>query len=230
MQRIAGCQSRRRPDADNAAERRRYADGATKVGALRDRHHAGRRGHRRAAGRAGGAQRRIPRIARRAEQRVVGVGAAGEFGRIGLGKHDGAGGLEAADGFGVFRRHVVLEQRRGEGGADAGSRRDVLDRDRQAVQRAECLALHDGRFRAPGAFARLIRGQRDDGVELRIERRDDVEVRVEHVERTDGAGADEPRQFTRRFAHQSFVAHGRLYFPDQCTKRRSMSRNSRLSP
>ena len=63
--------------------------------------------------------------------------------------------------------------------------------DRQAVQRAERLALHDGSFCAPRAVARLLGDQRDDGIELRIERLDRVEMRVEHVDRTDGARADQ---------------------------------------
>ena len=52
----------------------------------------------------------------------------GEFRRVGLGEHDSAGRFEPAHDFRVLGRHIILEQRRCEGGADAGGRRDVLDR------------------------------------------------------------------------------------------------------
>ena len=99
--------------------------------------HAGRDRDRRSARRARRAERRIPGIAGDAEHLVDGVGAGREFRRVGLAEHDGAGGLEAAHHFGVFGRHMVLEQRRAVGGANAGGRRHVLDADRQAVQRPE---------------------------------------------------------------------------------------------
>jgi hypothetical protein len=39
------------------------------------------------------------------------VGAAGEFGRVGLGEHDRAGGFEAAHDFFVLARHIVFQKR-----------------------------------------------------------------------------------------------------------------------
>ena len=101
-----------------------------------------------------GLKRRIPRIAGRAEYVVESVGAGGEFRRVGLRQHDGAGGFQPPHRFGVFIRNVVLEQRRPEGGADAGGRRDVLDAERQAVQRTQGLASHHGASAASIAAAR----------------------------------------------------------------------------
>ena len=71
--RIVRYQAGRRANADDAAERGRNADRAAEVGALRHRHHAGRDRNRGAAGRACRTERRVPRIARRPEQRVDGV-------------------------------------------------------------------------------------------------------------------------------------------------------------
>ena len=51
--------------------------------------------------------------------------------------------------------------------------------------------------------ARLLGGQRDDGIELRIDGLDHREMGIEHLDRADGALANEPRQFTRRFACES---------------------------
>ena len=196
--RVVRRQPRRRPDADDAAERRRNADRAAEVGALRERQHAGRDRDRRAAGRAGRAERRIPRIAGRAEQRVDGVGAGGEFRRVGLGQHDGARGLEPAHDLGVLGRHMVLVERRAEGGADAGGQRDVLDADRQAVQRRRAAR----RARPPASAARAasracVGGERDDRVELRVDPLDHGEMRVEHLDRADGARCGSARASSR---------------------------------
>ena len=133
---------------------------------------------------------------------------AGEFGRVGLGKHDGDGGLEPAYHFRILHRHVILVERRGECGADAGRRRHVLDRDRQAVQRTERLALHDGAFSAPRRVERLVCGEGHDRVELGIDLLDHLEVRIKHLDRADGAGANEPRQLARRLARERKVRRG----------------------
>ena len=61
--------------------------------------------------------------------------------------------------------------------------------DRQAMQRAERLALHHRVFGPPRRVARLLGGERDDGVEFRIDRFDHREIRVEHFDRADGARA-----------------------------------------
>ena len=166
-----------------------------------------------AARRSGRAQCRIPWIAGRAEQRVVGVSAGGEFRRVGLCQHDGAGGFEPAHRFGVFRRHIVLVQRRGVSGADASGRRDVLDADRQAMQRTERRALHHRLFGAPGGVARLFGGQRHNGVEFWIERCNRCDIGVEHFDRAYRARRNQPRQFAGRFAQQSLVGHGAAIFP-----------------
>ena len=62
-----------------------------------------------------------------------------------------------------------LNKRGREGGADARGRRDVLDRDRQAVQGAERLAVHDRRLRRARGIPRLLGGERDDRVELGVD-------------------------------------------------------------
>ena len=85
--------------------------------------------------------------------------------------------------------------------------RDVFDADRKAVQRADRLALHHGLLGALGVVPRVFFGQCHDRIEFRVECFDRGKMRVEHVEGTDGARADEPRQFTRRLAHQSIVTH-----------------------
>ena len=142
-----------------------------------------------------------------------------------------------------------LNKRRCKGGADARGRRDVLDRDRQAVQGAERFAVRDRRFRRARGIPRLLGGERDDRVELRVDPFDHRQMGVEHLDRTHVAAADQPRQLARGPAGEAHVDHHlfvswsmifsenryplfgiMLYLPAQCTKRRSTSRNSRLSP
>ena len=203
VRRQAGC----RADADDAAERRRDSDRAAEVGALRDRQHAGRNRHGRTAGGAGRAEFRIPGIAGGAEHLVDGVRAGCEFRRVGLGENDGAGGFQAAHDLGVLVGNVVLEKRRAEGGADARRHRDVLDADRQAVQRPERCAAHHRVFRRACRHARLIRRERDDGVELRVQALDVRQMRVQNLDRTDGAAADQRRQLAGGLPRQRSIRH-----------------------
>ena len=84
---------------------------------------------------------------------------------------------------------------------------------------------------------------------LRVDPLDHRQMRVEHLDRTHVAAADEARQLARGPAGEAHVDHHlfvswsmifsenryplfgiMLYLPDQWTKRRSTSRNSRLSP
>ena len=104
------------------------------------------------------------------KQRLIVLAPAGEFRRVGLGKHDRAGRLQPAHDLGVLGRDVVLEQRRAESGADTGGRRHVLDcrpairAGRQAPRRYAAVD-----FRRPRGIPRLIGDKRHDGIELRIE-------------------------------------------------------------
>ena len=86
-----------RPHADHAAERGRRAQAAAEVGAVGQGDHPARERRRAAAGGAACRQREIPRVARRAEDGVDGVGAGRELGCVRLADHDGAGGLETRD-------------------------------------------------------------------------------------------------------------------------------------
>ena len=129
-------EARRRPEADHAAERRRCAERAAEVGALAERAHAGCQGDRRAAGRAAARERRIPRVAGLAEHVVERVGAGAELRRVGLAEDDRARRAQPLDRQRIGVGHVVGVDPRAVGGAQAGRLGEVLDPDRDAVQRA----------------------------------------------------------------------------------------------
>ena len=76
---------------DEAAERGRLADRSAGVGSERGRHQAGGDRDRRSAARPARRARRIPRVARRAEGRVLGRRAHRELVAVGLADDDGAG-------------------------------------------------------------------------------------------------------------------------------------------
>ena len=174
---------------------------------------------------------RIPRIAGRAEQRVVGVGAAGEFRRVGLGEHDGAGGFQAAHRFGVLRRHIVLVQRRAEGGADAGRRRDVLDRRSagRAVRRAARCSSR--RLRRACAASRACSAASvtmalSFGLSASITARWASSTSTGLTRALRMSHASSTRRSCVRRLMSAMV--GFRYLPDQCTKRRSTSEEQQI--
>ncbi len=189
-------QAGRGAQADDAAERRRRAQAPAEIGALGERHHARGERRRAAAGRAGSRQRRVPRIARRAEHLVDGVGPRAELGRVGLAEHDRARRLQPHDDLGVFGGHVILEQRRAPGGADARGRREVLDPDRNPVQGTELPALADRALGLARPPERLFRRDRAEGVDLGVEPLDRGKVRLRHLEGARLLRADQPRELS----------------------------------
>ena len=76
-----------------------------------------------------------PRIARRAERRVLGRRSHRELVAVGLADDDRAGRLEPRDHGGVVRRHEGFEHPRRGGRADAARAEVVLERDRARRQR-----------------------------------------------------------------------------------------------
>ena len=196
---------RRRPDSDDAAERRRNADRGAEIGGLGERQHPRGDRDRRAARRPRRRQRRVPGIAGRAEHRIDGVGAGREFRRVGLAEQDGAGRLEAADHLGVFSGNEVGVERRTIGGADAGGLGHVLDAEGQAFERRGRLACHDLRLGTPRRLAGRVGGERHDRIEAGIEARDCREMRIEHFDRAHRPRAHHRGELDGGFSRQRLV-------------------------
>ena len=190
----------RRADADDPAECGRDAHRAAEIRSLRDRQHSARNGCRGAAGGSCGAQGRIPRIARCPEHRIDGVSASRKFGRVGLGEHDRAGGLQPPDDLGILGRDIIGIKRAAVSRADIRGRNDVLDADRQAVQRPQFVAAHHRLFRRARIGPRAIGDKCHDRVQRRIEALDDREVGIEHLDRAERALAHERRELMGGFA------------------------------
>ena len=79
--------------------------------------------------------------------------------QVGLADEHGAGGGQAACDLGVFRRHAIVEDGAGRGGAHGGGVDVVLERDRNAVQRpAELAGALLGVSRMRACAERLLSG------------------------------------------------------------------------
>ena len=89
----------------------------------------------RSAGRTAGGSRAVPRIAGDAPQGRVGKARGGEFRCRCFADHDSAGSLQPFDDYRVPVGHPVLQQARTAGCYLAPGRREVLDRNRNALER-----------------------------------------------------------------------------------------------
>ncbi len=124
-----------RDDADEAAVRGGIARRGSGLLAERAHHEIGGDGRARAAARAAGAAGRVVGIAGGA---AIGAAVARSvFAEIGLGEDDGARGAQARDDGRILRRAVVGVARGSAAGrAHVGGVELILDRERDAVQRA----------------------------------------------------------------------------------------------
>ena len=153
-------------------------DPPVSVPMVRERH-AGGDADRRAAARTAWRPRRIVWIARGAERRILVRRAERELVQVGLADEDGACLAQVRDGRRVACGHVAVAHARGGGRRRAADVEQILERDRDAVQRAAVapgreLAVGLARLRrASSAMTRMNafrRGCRVDAVEARSTR------------------------------------------------------------
>jgi hypothetical protein len=107
-----------------------------------------------------------------------------------LADKDHAGGFEPRGRFRVRRRHVIEQEARMRGRAQAGGVVDVLQAIGNAVQRTAPPAAGDLALGAPGSGAGTLGGNLDKGVELRLERRSARQSRFGQRDRRQLAGGD----------------------------------------
>ena len=178
-----------------AAQRGRVADRAAGIGAERAHHQPRRDAGTRAAGRSTGEMLAVPRIACRRPGQVEGRTTVGELMRRQLAEQDGTGLMQLRDGGGVEIRDIVGARARVARRADAGGAVDVLQRERNAVHRAAIVACHDLGFRDACLIQRLVRGDQQIGVELRIDGGDAVEEGAGQRNRRKLSPLDQARGF-----------------------------------
>ncbi len=148
----------RRLDPEEAATRSRNADRPAAVRAVSEREHAGGDRRRRAARRAPGRARGIPRVPARAVQVGFRDGSDPELGRVALADHDEAGFLHPPYDRRIVRRHVVRERSRREGRAHTRRLGQILHEHRHAAERPVCGCRR----------ACLLEALGDEEVQLRV--------------------------------------------------------------
>ncbi len=160
-----------RLQAEDAAQRRRHANGAVGVGAERERRQAA--GHRPAgaAGGTAGHTRHVVRIARGTVVHVLAGEVVGVFAHVERADQHRAGGFQARDQRRVFLRRRIGAVDLGAGdGNDAFDVEQVLHRERHAGKRQ--LSFIGRGVDRGGAGAGALGGHRGEGVERRIARGD----------------------------------------------------------
>ena len=194
IRRIRRHEADRRPQSGDAAKCSRDPERSTKVGALCERNHAGRKRGGPSAGRAARRLGGVPRISSAAEDVVERVGAGRKFGTVGLAEYHRAGRAEAPDDECIFLRNVVGIDRRPEGRPQPGDRCHILDADGQSAEKPRVLPF----LNSPVELGRIVqcsRVQRDDGVEGRVELGDAFETGLDRFDGGDLAGGDSAPQF-----------------------------------
>ena len=185
----------------------RDADRAAHVGALGDRDTArADRGGRAARGAAGRA-RQVPGIAGEAPERAFGKAGVGELRRRGLADDDGAGGAQPRDDDRVLVGHPVLQDPRALGGALALHRREVLDRDRHAVERPVRRAARQAPVGRAGEGERLLAVDEAEAVERLVDLVDARQGVAHRLDRGKLAVADHARKLGGARVSQVEIAH-----------------------
>ena len=154
-----------RAHPDHAVPRRRPPDRGEPLLADGDRRQVGGDRGARPAGRAAGGAGEVVDVARRAEQRAMGVARA-HLAQRRLGEENRAGRPEARCDKAIAPRKMALEQDRSHRRRHAVDIGLVLHDHRDAVQRAGRAGLLEGRVEARGLVQR-VGVQRDDRIERR---------------------------------------------------------------
>jgi hypothetical protein len=154
---------------DDAAERGREPQAAAGVRPGREGHHVGRQHDAGAAGRSSAGLLEIERVAGGAVKLVVGVPTGAEFRAVGLADDDPACAPDGRDHVLIPGRHVVPVQEGAVGRHDALRVAQVLDADRQTMQRRQRVAAHDGSFRFGRLLSSTIEGLHHERIDVRID-------------------------------------------------------------
>jgi hypothetical protein len=171
-----------RLQTDDAAERRRDADRAARIAAEGERHLVGRERDRRATAGAARHPLSVPRVPRRALEEVDGGDPPGELVGRGLPDQDRAGLPRPAHRLRIHSRDVAVEHRGAVRGADFRRVEQVLDPERDPLERPRSsLGV------SPRRLLRLLAGpverERRERVDQRLHGRDPLAEGVDDLHR-----------------------------------------------
>jgi hypothetical protein len=211
---------RARAEADHPGPGRGGAERAARVRPLGQRHHGARQRRRRAAGRSPRRSRGIERVGGRPVDPVGGVGARAEFRRVGLAQDDRPGLTQTGDLAVVGVGHMVLEQKRAVGRADALDVDQVLDADRQAEQFGLFCGRRQPLFLFPGHGQGTFFIKRHEGVDRAVHGADAFEAAFHKFHRRQLSRPDQGAQ----------VDGGKITRLGHCRGRLAVSPRSQNSP
>ena len=184
-------------DPRDAAQVRGLADRVAAVAADVERRAAGGDDRRRATAAAAGRAAQVVRVRGPAVHVVVGLVGPRELGGVRLAHEDPARRTEPRDHRRVAVGDAVAPADGAGGRDDAGRVHRVLDRERDAVERAGRVTPREGRVGRPGPVAG-VGGQPDHRVDVRVDGLDPGEAGVDGLERRDLPFANGRREPGRR--------------------------------
>src|SRR5258706_504186 len=118
----------------------------------------------------------VPRVARGAEGGVLGGGAHRELVHVELAEQDRPRRVEPRDHRRVVRRDEAVEDLRTRGGTDAARAEQVLEGDRDTVERSPRIARLEAGIGLGRAAERVLPGDGEEGPQLRIDALDPGET------------------------------------------------------
>ncbi len=196
-----------RLQAKHAAEMRRQPDRARAVAALVQRAESGRRRGTRPGRGSPGAVAVAPRVMRDAGERAVTDRRPAELGRRGLAEHDRPRLRQPRNQRRVLGRNEALAQMRAVFGRNTLGLSRILDRDGNAVQRADRFARGQPPIRRIGRAQRLFAGQRGKGIDPGLQRFDPPQERCDHLGGRDLLVADQTREVGGRQVTKRLAVH-----------------------
>ena len=161
--------SKRRFQADDSAQRRRFTNRTRSIRTDRAIAKARRHRRRRTSGRSASDERRIPWITHFAVIADHRAAAIGKLMQVVLSKKHGPRIFQPPHHFGIFRRNPILEYRAGGGGAYPGGIDEIFQGERDAVQRPAPVSANNFILSAACLCKRQFCSHRDEGIQNRIQ-------------------------------------------------------------
>ena len=144
----------------------------------------------RSPGRSAANARRVERVHRGAENRILGIGTGTELRRVRLSDNDGAGLPQCRNNTLVFRGYVIRMERRAKGCQDTLGHIQVLHSHRQTMQGAKIIAAHNRIFRRLSFGPCAIEASCDHRVDGPIHGFDARNTRIRQLNGGQGLSAD----------------------------------------